>query len=247
MSQRITVKSIVTKPTKKEGTNITTIEDEKGAKMSAFNDTALAQLHAGDILEVDLAVEGKYTNITAWKLIESKPAPVSPVVPAPIITTKEDWAEKDRITRLSIEAQVAAKILSELIVAGRLTTDSTSGIALLGWALTRLSATTPTAVKDVLFPPKAVKEALFPPETSKTTTPPSSQPPAAQTGAVPAKHPARSAALPDSVASVDAAQKIAEQCGMDRDSFTGSLGSSGLTLKSPPDKVWEVIKPLLAA
>src|SRR3990167_6205330 len=109
MSQRITVKSIVTKPTKKEGTNITTIEDEKGAKMSAFNDTALAQLHAGDILEVDLAVEGKYTNITAWKLIESKPAPPPP--PPPMPTT--DWAEKDRITRASIERQVALKCAVE--------------------------------------------------------------------------------------------------------------------------------------
>jgi len=245
MSQRITVKSIVTKPTKKEGTNITTIEDEKGAKMSAFNDTALAQLHAGDILEVDLAVEGKYTNITAWKLIESKPAPVSPVVPAPIITTKEDWAEKDRITRLSIEAQVAAKILSELIVAGRLTTDSTSGIALLGWALTRLGATIPTAIKEVLFPPKAAKEALFPPETSKTTIPAPSQPVAAKTGAVPTKGWARPGTLPETVASVDAAQKIAEQCGMDRASFVGELEAYGLTLKSPPDKVWEVIKKLL--
>jgi len=82
MSQRIAIKSIVTKPTKKEGTNITTIEDEKGAKMSAFNDTALAQLHAGDILEVELAVEGQYTNIKSWKLIESKPAPPAPPAPA---------------------------------------------------------------------------------------------------------------------------------------------------------------------
>ncbi len=50
--QRVTVKSIITRPTKKEGTTITTIEDEKGAKMSAFNDAALGQVHAGDILEV---------------------------------------------------------------------------------------------------------------------------------------------------------------------------------------------------
>jgi len=141
-----------------------------------------------------------------------------------------DWAEKDRITRASIERQVALKCAVEARLA------QTDQIIL-----------TSAAAFYQFLSGQPAKEALFPPETSKTTTPPSSQPPAAQTGAVPAKHPARAAALPDSVASVDAAQKIAEQCGMDRDSFTGSLGSSGLTLKSPPDKVWEVIKPLLAA
>ena len=165
MSQRIAIKSIVTKPTKKEGTNITTIEDEKGAKMSAFNDTALAQLHAGDILEVDIEVKGEYTNITSWKLIESKPAPPAP--PAPAITTKEDWAEKDRITRASIERQVSLKCAVE---------------ARPGQTDTVIVASADTFYRFLSGQP--AKEALFPPETSKTTIPPSSQPPAAQTGAV---------------------------------------------------------------
>ena len=165
MSQRIAIKSIVTKPTKKEGTNITTIEDEKGAKMSAFNDTALAQLHAGDILEVDIEVKGEYTNITSWKLIESKPAPPAP--PAPAITTKEDWAEKDRITRISIERQVSLKCSVE---------------ARPGQTDTVIVATAEAFYQFLRGQP--AKEALFPPETSKATIPPSSQPPAAQTGAV---------------------------------------------------------------
>ena len=79
--QRIVIKSIITKPTKKEGSDITTIEDEKGAKMSKFNDTALAQLHAGDTIDAEIAVEGKYLNITSWKLIESKPEPVRTEAP----------------------------------------------------------------------------------------------------------------------------------------------------------------------
>src|SRR3990167_6160570 len=226
MSQRITVKSIVTKPTKKEGTNITTIEDEKGAKMSAFNDTALAQLHAGDILEVELAVEGKYTNITAWKLIESKPAPPAPApIPVPPPT---DWAEKDRITRVSIERQVALKCAVE---ARPGQTD-------------QIIVASAAAFYQFLSGQPA-KEALFPALVTPTATPPSSQPPAAQTGAVAGKHPARAAALPDSVASVDAAQKIAEQCGMNKDTFLQVLGDNGLSLKSTQEQVWKLIKPLL--
>ena len=230
MSQRITVKSIVTKPTKKEGTTITTLEDEKGAKMSTFNDEALAQVHAGDILEVDLAVEGKYTNITAWKLIESKPAPPAIIPPPATVNTKEDWAEKDRITRVSIERQVALKCAVE---------------ARPGQTDQIILASAEAFYQFLRGQP--AKEALFQPETSKTAVPTPSQPPAAQTGAVPAKHPARAAALPDSVVSVDAAQKIAEQCGMNRDTFTQVLGDNGLNLKSPPDQVWKVIKELLAA
>ena len=89
------------------------------------------------------------------------------------------------------------------------------------------------------------REALFPPETSKTTIPPSSQPPAAQTGPLPAKKGTRAVILPDSVESVDAAQKIAEQCGMNRDTFVQVLGDNGLSLKSTQEQVWKLIKPLL--
>lgn len=104
MAQRITVKSVITKPTKKEGTNITTIEDEKGAKMSAFNDTALAQVHAGDVLEVNFTLDGKYTNITGWELIESKPQPAPTPVPQP--APREPFIS-DPSRNASIEAQTA--------------------------------------------------------------------------------------------------------------------------------------------
>jgi len=89
------------------------------------------------------------------------------------------------------------------------------------------------------------KEALFPTLVTPTATQVPSQPPAAQTGPLPAKKGTRAVILPDSVESVDAAQKIAEQCGMPKDTFLQVLGDNGLNLKSPPERVWQLIKPLL--
>lgn len=113
MPQRVVVKTVITKPTKKEGTNITTIEDEKGAKMSAFNDAALAQVHAGDVLEVEIAIEGKYTNITGWKLVESKPQPAQAPTPAPLPQQRQESykadpakiASQERMTLLELDSK----------------------------------------------------------------------------------------------------------------------------------------------
>ncbi len=111
MAQRITVKSVITKPTKKEGTNITTIEDEKGAKMSAFNDTALAQVHAGDVIEVEISIDGKYANITGWKLIESKPQPAQAPASAPqprqesFKADPEKIASQERISTMELDSK----------------------------------------------------------------------------------------------------------------------------------------------
>ena len=171
--QRITVKTIVTKPTKKEGTNITTIEDEKGAKMSAFNDTALEKVHAGDILEVDFVVDGKYTNITAWKLIESKPAPPTPA-PVPV-TSKEEWAEKDRITRVSIERQVALKAAVEAMPSG----ETPAIIVATAEAFYRFLSGQPVIAKQ------PAKAALFAPEDGKEATPKPSEVPGVKSEAVP--------------------------------------------------------------
>src|SRR3990167_4301795 len=78
------------------------------------------------------------------------------------------------------------------------------------------------------------KEALFPTPVTPTATPASSQAAAAPTGAAAAK--GRAAALPETVASVDAAQKIAEQCGMPKDTFVQVLGDNGLSLKSTQEQ-----------
>jgi len=44
-----------------------------GAKMSSF-DTKLGDLKPGAVLEVELQVKGKYTNIKEWKLVNAAPA-----------------------------------------------------------------------------------------------------------------------------------------------------------------------------
>jgi len=170
--QKITIAEIKTKM----GTNakgdwtLVIIKDDKGAEYTSFDKT-LIPLTQGSIIEVETEITAKdgktKVNITAWKLIESKPAPVSPVIPAPVITTKEDWAEKDRITRISIERQVSLKCSVE---------------ARPGQTDTVIVATAEAFYQFLRGQP--AKEALFPPETSKATIPPSSQPPAAQTGAV---------------------------------------------------------------
>ncbi len=153
--QRIMVKSVVTKPTKKEGTNITTIEDEKGAKMSAFNDTALAQLHAGDVLDVEVVIESKYANITGWKLIESKPQPV--LQPA---------LGKEPLSReASIEAQTAAKIGGELLAAKIIEQTHPLGLLTIYWCLSKLSGkpqAPPSAPELGRQPSKPESEPLAP-------------------------------------------------------------------------------------
>jgi len=81
----------------------------------------------------------------------------------------EDSPEK----RASIEAQSAVQAIIQLRVSDKLTDTSPVYLAALHWCTIKLG--------------QPAKEALFPPETGKTTIPPSSQPPAAQTGASPAK------------------------------------------------------------
>lgn len=47
----------------------TVIVDDNGARMSGF-DTKLRNLKAGDLIEAELEVKGKYINIKEWKLLE---------------------------------------------------------------------------------------------------------------------------------------------------------------------------------
>lgn len=53
--------------------------------------------------------------------------------------SKEDWADKDRITRASIEQQVAVKAIIDLIVAGKLDIHGTQGLTTMNWAMSKLS------------------------------------------------------------------------------------------------------------
>lgn len=84
----------------------TIIVDDTGAKMSGF-DFALKDLNPGDVIEAELQVKGKYTNIISFNMLEKNTEP-----PQKEMTT-DMWAEKDKVTRASIERQTAAKIAFE--------------------------------------------------------------------------------------------------------------------------------------
>lgn len=112
--QKITVKSIeLTTGTNEKGEWVKTqITSQDGAKMSSFDKKA-SELKEGDIIEGEIEVKGKYTNLKEWKFISS--APANPMPQSNSKMTQEQWAEKDRIERSSIEAQVAFKGIVELI------------------------------------------------------------------------------------------------------------------------------------
>ncbi|KKK63713.1 hypothetical protein LCGC14_2991490, partial [marine sediment metagenome] len=64
--QKVTIKEILPSTAENKPTIIT---DETGAKMSGFL-TELKDLNPGDVIEVELQVKGKYTNIIEVKLLE---------------------------------------------------------------------------------------------------------------------------------------------------------------------------------
>ena len=108
--QKVIIKEISPSTAENKPTYIT---DETGAKMSGFL-TELKDLNPGDVIEAELQVKGKYTNIIEVKLLEKSTQ--SPDKSEKVMTT-EMWSEKDRITRASIEGQVAMKCYTDLVVA----------------------------------------------------------------------------------------------------------------------------------
>lgn len=66
--QKITVKE-VRGPLGKGEKKFFAVVDEKGAEFTTF-DTKIKDVAVGSILDVELRVEGKYVNITEWKVIE---------------------------------------------------------------------------------------------------------------------------------------------------------------------------------
>jgi len=71
---KITVKEIKPAVDDKHPTVIT---DDTGAVMSGF-DTALKDVHPGDILDVELKPKGKYLNIVSFKVLEKAAVSASP-------------------------------------------------------------------------------------------------------------------------------------------------------------------------
>lgn len=116
--QKITIAdiSIKTGTNDKGGWTNTTLIDESGGRFSSF-DTKLSHLTKGAVIEAEITVKGKFNNIGEWKLIsEGAPAAASTTT-APQMS-KEDWAKKDAIERISFEAQTAVKAVMALAEKG---------------------------------------------------------------------------------------------------------------------------------
>lgn len=133
MTQKIKVAKIESKPGPRGGT-LTTIWDDKNATYSGFL-KELAGLAAGDTVEADIQVNGKFNNITAVKRIEKSlaPAPSTAIPPA----SAQDKTECPS-TRASIEVQTAANNITALWVADKLTKDDAEVKQLRAWLRSKL-------------------------------------------------------------------------------------------------------------
>ncbi len=103
--QRIIIKEIHPATEEKKPTVIVT---EDGAKMSGFLE-GLKSLTPGSIIEAELEIKGKYVNIKSFTFVSKPTEQAKPVAePKP---TGEQWGEKNKTERASIEAQTAVKAI----------------------------------------------------------------------------------------------------------------------------------------
>ena len=116
MGQTIKIASVeVTEGNKKDGSpwKKYTVVGEDDSKLSTF-DSKASSLSGGDTIEADIEVKGKFTNIVSFKLLSKGIAkPETRPEPKPEPMPPDKWADKDRITRRSIERQKSADIAFE--------------------------------------------------------------------------------------------------------------------------------------
>jgi len=157
--QKITVADIKIKTgTGEKGpwTN-TAIIDEKGARFSSF-DKKLSQLNKGSVIEAEVVVDGKFLNIKEFKILEEAPASGEADTGASQMS-KEDWAKKDAIERLSIEAQTAVKALIQLAGSPVTGLPAEAVEKALNWCINRIDRTMPPLpALSVKMKAKAEKE-----------------------------------------------------------------------------------------
>lgn len=110
--QDLIIKRIEEKHSKDGKSTFYAVYGEGGEEMTTF-DAEINQLQVGSIISVEPKVSGKYINIEKWELKQK--ATASPSKGEEMTT--DMWAEKDRITRASIEGQTAMKCWTELIAA----------------------------------------------------------------------------------------------------------------------------------
>jgi hypothetical protein len=167
--QKITVKKVETKPGKAGVPGcLVIIHDEKDAKFSAFTNKVpdLDKVVSGDIIEADIQIDGKFANIISFKVLEHGATPAQPAASGAESSdmTKEEWKEKQRIERRSIERQTAAKLAVSTFVAGMFDTHQFNdrANAIYAWVseLTGPDKSIPTKA-PVSAPPKTTSDEDF--------------------------------------------------------------------------------------
>jgi len=113
MSQKIKVANIEITSGEKDGTKWTRIivVGDDGSKLNTF-EPAASSLQAGDIIEGEIEVKGKYTNLKSFKVVEKATIPTTPEV-------KMNGYHRDEGQQISIERQVSAKLAVELLIASK--------------------------------------------------------------------------------------------------------------------------------
>lgn len=116
---QITVKSTsVKKGENEKGPWVNTmITPTEGGKWTTFSESA-QYLKGGDVINITEYEEGqgnKANKITKWEKVEQAQQPSTRGNGNYPDMSKEEWAEKQRIERESIEAQVAVKAICQLV------------------------------------------------------------------------------------------------------------------------------------
>ncbi len=130
--QRLIVKSVEEKKSKDGSKTFYILTDSKGGNFSSFE--SLMALKPGTTIEAEIEVSGKYANLKEFKVIEQV------AVPQPPAEEKKPWQVRadSPEQRASIEAQVAAKIVAELIIAQQRDWNDELGMALYSWLKEKL-------------------------------------------------------------------------------------------------------------
>jgi len=148
--QRIKVARVESKPTAKGGTMVA-LYDDKDTRFSGFI-KELLDVKQGDTVEAEIEIDGKYNNIKSVKVVEHAAAGTQ----LPDTTSALRYAKPDNSA--SIEAQTAAKIAGELLVAGVVKLTDPLGKAVVTWCGRRLVQTMPPAKTATATPTTANAE-----------------------------------------------------------------------------------------
>ena len=132
MAQKLTIKSVTEKKSQDGTKTFWAITDTTGADLSTF-DPAVAALKEGDVIEGEVTLNGKHTNLGKFKVISQAASPATSA------TGEKPLVRENPEQRLSIEGQTSAKIISDLWIADKLHETSPEVLLLRGYLQGKLT------------------------------------------------------------------------------------------------------------